>query len=162
MSISIIVATGAGRAIGSAGDLMWHLGPDMRRFKATTMGHPVIMGRKTWQSLPKGALPGRRNMVVSRDTAFDAPGAEVFASPAQALAAAGDDEVFVIGGGQIYAAMLPLAGKLYLTEVDRAFPDADTFFPQINPGEWREEEVTPWYTDEKSGLPYRFVTLVRK
>ena len=127
MSISIIVATGAGRAIGSAGDLMWHLGPDMRRFKATTMGHPVIMGRKTWQSLPKGALPGRRNMVVSRDTAFDAPGAEVFASPAQALAAAGDDEVFV-----------------------------------INPGEWREEEVTPWYTDEKSGLPYRFVTLVRK
>lgn len=159
-NLNIIVAMSADRAIGRAGDLIWHLRQDLRHFKELTMGHPIVMGRRTWESLPKGALPGRRNIVVSRNAAFSAPGAEVFANLDEAIEAAGEG-AFIIGGGQIYAAALPLASALHLTEIDASFPDADTHFPPVSPAEWHEDECGGWETDEKSGLRYRFRTLRR-
>lgn len=159
-NLNIIVAMSADRAIGRAGDLIWHLRQDLRHFKELTMGHPIVMGRRTWQSLPKGALPGRRNIVVSRNPDFSAPGAEVFSTLAEAIEAAGEG-AFIIGGGQIYAAALPLASALHLTEIDASFPDADTHFPPVSPADWTEDECGDWETDEKSGLRYRFRTLRR-
>lgn len=159
--LNMIVASGADGAIGRGGDLIWHLRADLRHFKELTLGHTIIMGRRTWQSLPKGALPGRRNVVVSRNPLFDAPGADIFPSLEQALASAGED-AFIIGGGQIYAAALPWATDLYLTEVDASFPDADTFFPALEAGEWEDAECGEWLEDEKSGLRYRFRKLTRK
>lgn len=164
MGINIIVAMGEDRAIGRGGDLIWHLREDLRHFKALTTGHAIVMGRKTWQSLPGGALPGRRNIVVSRNPAFTAPGAEVYPTLEAALKAAreSDDSPFVIGGGTIYASTLPLADTLYLTEVLGSFADADTHFPSIEPSEWEVVETSEPATDPKSGLRYQFKTLKRK
>lgn len=144
--ISIIAAVCRNRALGRGGDLLYHISADLRRFKSLTMGHPIIMGRKTFESFPKGPLPGRRNIVISRQPDYAPAGAEVYASPQEALAACGDvDEVFVIGGGQVYAEFLPLASRLLLTEIDAAPNDADTFFPEfdapaVDVGEWQGED----------------------
>lgn len=161
MGINLIVAMGEDRAIGRGGDLIWHLREDLRHFKALTMGHAIVMGRKTWQSLPGGALPGRRNIVVSRNPAFEAPGAEVYPTLARALEEARrtDPDPFVIGGGTVYAAVLPHADVLYLTEVLASFPDADTRFPELEPTEWEVVESSEPDTDPRSGLRYRFKTL---
>lgn len=162
MKLSIIVAAANDNAIGDNGDLIWHISADLKRFKSLTMGHPVIMGRKTWESLPKGALPGRRNIVISRNATFNAPGAEVVGSVEAALMLCREEEeAFIIGGAQIYRQALPLAERLYLTRVDAAYPDADARFPQINSEEWivaADEPQTP-KADEP---PYRFIDLVRK
>ena len=137
METAVIVAMGRDRAIGRDGDMPWHIPADLKRFKALTMGHPVIMGRRTWLSLPKGALPGRRNIVVTTDGGFRPEGAETASSPEEALAlCAGDPMPFVIGGGSIYKAMLPFATRLYLTLVDAEFHDADTWFPEFSQTEW--------------------------
>lgn len=129
--IHIIVSVDSNRGIGRDGDMLFHLRADLRRFKALTMGHTLVMGRKTFESLPKGALPGRRNIVISRNEAFAAPGAERAGSLDEALRMAGDAEVFILGGGQIYAAALPIADEIELTSIHAAGEAPDTFFPEI-------------------------------
>lgn len=154
--IHIIVAIDRKGAIGKNGDLLFHLRDDLRRFKAITMGNTLVMGRKTFDSLPGGALPGRRNIVITRSEDFSAPGVETAKSPDEALAmaAAWPGDTFIIGGGQIYAATLPLADVLDLTVVDREAPEADTFFPVIDLDAYRITAL-----DRRDG--FSFVTLTR-
>ena len=163
--LTIIAAITAGKAaIGRRGDLLYHLSDDLRHFKALTTGHTVIMGRKTFESLPKGALPNRRNIVVTRNSGFTAQGTETASSLTQALEmSASDSEVFIIGGGQIYAAALPVADRLSLTIIEAPDPeDADTFFPPIDPSQWEIEEMSDRLTDSRSSIPYRFIDFRRK
>jgi dihydrofolate reductase len=135
--ISLVVAVSKNGVIGRDGGLPWHISSDLRRFKEITMGKPVIMGRKTWESLPKRPLPGRRNIVLTRAAHAIGEGAETVASPAEALALVHDvEEVCVIGGGEIYRQFLPLAQRIYLTEVDLEV-DGDTLFPALD-GNWKE------------------------
>lgn len=138
----------------------FHLAPDLRRFRRLTMGCPVVMGRKTFDSLPGGALPGRRNIVVTRNAALRPEGAETAPSLRQALEmAAGAERVFVIGGGEIYRQALEMAHAIELTEIDADAPGADTFFPETDG--WHVAEDVEWGIDPKSGLRYRFVRLER-
>ena len=160
--VNIIVAVAPDLAIGRGGDLLFHVSADLRRFKELTMGHPIIMGRKTFESLPKGALPGRRNIVVSRNSEYSAPGAEVVGSIEDAVSLCHEaDKVFIIGGAQIYRRALDLADRLLLTRFDRSLPDADCFFPEISPDGWQSDYCSPWVSDEKSGVAYRFENLSR-
>ena len=160
--LSLIAAIGKNRELGKDGQLLWHLPDDMRRFKELTVGHPVIMGRKTWKSLPERfrPLPGRTNIVVTRQVGYEARGATVAGSLEGARAVAahapGFDEIFVIGGGELYAAALPYANRLYLTLVDDE-ADADTFFPPY-------EQDFKIISDEvgTGDPPHRFLTLERK
>ncbi len=162
MELSMIVAMAKGRAIGRDGGLLCHMPADMRHFKSVTMGHTVVMGRRTFDSLPKGALPDRRNIVVTRNLGFTADRVEVAHSLDEALALAeGDGEVFVIGGAQIYSEALPFAKRLYLTEIDASFPDADTFFPEIMRDEWEEVSCEKHPADDRNPYPFTFVTLRR-
>jgi len=133
--LAMVAAMARNRVIGNAGQLPWHEPADLAHFKRTTTGHTVIMGRKTWQSLGK-PLPKRRNVVVTRQAGFLAPGAEVFADLAQAIAAARstDAEPMIIGGGEIYTLALPLATRIELTEID-VEPAGDAYFPALEP-EW--------------------------
>lgn len=142
--LALIVAMSKDRAIGRKGQLPWHLPVDLKRFKALTSGHAIIMGRRTHQSIGR-ALPGRRNLVVSRTREAQFEGCEVFGSLEEAVAAArsGDERPFVIGGGELYERALPLATALYLTEVDVVVPDADTWFPRWSASEWREVQRVP-------------------
>lgn len=136
MKVTLVVGIAENGVIGRDGGLPWRLSTDMRRFKATTMGKPVLMGRKTWESLPRRPLPGRRNIVISRDRGYEAAGAEVAPSLEAALALArGAEEVCVIGGGEIYAQALPFADRLDVTHVLSPF-DGDTRFPPIDPQTW--------------------------
>jgi dihydrofolate reductase len=146
--LSLIVAQGRNRVIGSGGQLPWRLKDDLAHLKRTTMGAPVIMGRKTWESLPKRPLPGRPNIVISRDWNYDAVEARVYSSVTPAINAgkamalrAGHPEVFVLGGAAIYALALPLADRIYLTEVD-AEPEGDALFPPVDTSHWAETSLT--------------------
>lgn len=160
MSISLIAAVDRNNAIGLGGDQLVYISQDLKHFKETTMGRPVIMGRRTNEALPKRRLPGRRNIVLTRDENFAVEGVERAASVSEAMRMVADEpEVFVIGGAQIYEAFMPVADRLYLTLIDHAFPAADTFFPSF--AGWREESSSEVFTDHKSGLSFRFVTLVR-
>lgn len=133
MVVSMIAAVARNGAIGKDGNQPFFIKDDLQHFKQLTLGHPIIMGRKTFEALPKGALPGRRNIVLTRNAAFHAPGAEVVSTPEQALALCAEaDEVFIIGGGEIYRLFMPLAQRIYLTEIDAEVPDADTFFPAFS------------------------------
>ena len=161
MSVTIIAAVARDGAIGIKGDTPFHISADLRRFKELTMGHPLVMGRKTFESLPGGALPGRRNIVVSRNGAWQAPGAERFDTIEEAIAACGDAEIMIIGGGEIYRQAMPLADKLLLTVIDANVPDADTHFPAISPDEWAVTEESAPHTDPRSGAGYQFVTYKR-
>lgn len=137
MTISIIVAAATNGAIGIRNRMPWHIAEDLHRFKTLTTGHTIVMGRKTYESLPHGALPQRRNLVVSR-TVKARPGCEVFASLAAALETCRDEEeVFIIGGAMLYQQALPLAHRIYLTRVDTVPAEADAFFPPIDPRQWR-------------------------
>jgi dihydrofolate reductase len=143
IDLSLIVARGTNNVIGVDNDLPWRLGTDLKNFKAVTLSKPVIMGRKTWESIGK-ALPGRPNLVVTQDGQFQAEGATVWSNLPLAIDAAkamaqsfGVQEVCVIGGGQIYAASLPMADRLYVTEVNAA-PLGHVFFPALNEDEWLE------------------------
>ena len=137
--IHLVAAVASNGVIGARGTLPWRLPEDLRHFKALTFGHPVIMGRRTWQSLGK-PLPGRENIVVTRDRAFSAPGASVAASLEAALALCADSpRVFVIGGGELYAAALGCADVLVLTEIQRDF-EGDARFPEFDRAAWRECE----------------------
>ncbi len=142
MAISMIAAVGKNLELGKNNDLIWHFKEDMKFFKETTMGHPVIMGRKTFESLPK-ALPGRKNIVISANPEYKADGAEVVASVEEAikLAEAENTDAFVIGGGRIYTEFLPYADNLYLTEINAECPDADTYFPEFNKSDYIKKIV---------------------
>lgn len=161
--ISIIAAIAEMNAIGQNNDLLAYIPNDLKRFKALTSSHTIIMGRKTFDTLPKGALPNRRNIVISRNSDLQLPGAEVVNSPEAALELCQDQsEVFIIGGATIYDAFLPKTDKMYLTMIHEFFNDADTFFPDFEMSEWREvykEEITD---DDKTGFNYTYLDLERR
>ena len=168
--VALILARAENGVIGRAGGLPWHLSGDLKFFKAQTMGKPLVMGRKTYQSIGK-PLPGRPNLAISRDPGFRPEGVEVFADlaaalvRARALAAAmpGEGpqrEIMVIGGGQIYAQALPLAERIYLTEV-HATPQGDTVFPELDPTEWRELSREPQPSPGEGQPGFSFVILER-
>lgn len=159
--VTIIAAVGRDGAIGRGGDLVFHLRGDMRRFKALTTGHTVVMGRKTFESLPKGALPERRNIVITRNEGFTAAGTERAGSLEEALRMAAGEEVFVLGGGEIYRQAIDAADRMELTVVDADSCDADTFFPEFNAAEWKKTAESELMTDEKSGVSYSFVCYCR-
>ena len=161
MKISIIVAIAQNGAIGFKNKLLYWLPNDLKRFKSLTTGHTIIMGRKTFESLPKGALPNRRNLVLSRQD-INFPGAERYASLESALSHCSlEEEVFIIGGASVYQEAMPLADTLYITHIEDTPKEADAFFPSIDPLMWKEtgREVHP--TDEKHLYPYRFVDYKR-
>ncbi len=156
MTLSIIVAIGKNNEIGRGNDLLWRLPADMKRFKELTTGHTIVMGRKTFESLPKGALPNRKNIVLSKNKDLSFENCYVFSSLDEILVKFRDEEeIFIIGGGQIYEQTLPYADKLYLTRVHADFPEADTFFPVINWAEWQEVQREIYLADEKN--PYSFI-----
>lgn len=160
MRINIIAAVARNRAIGKDNKLLYWLPNDLKRFKALTTGHTIVMGRKTFESLPKGALPNRRNVVVSRSVK-ELPGCDVYASVEAALdSCAPEEDVYIIGGESIYRQALPLADRLCLTEIDDTPDGADAFFPEYS--EWRETERENHDTDEKHHYCYSFVDYVRK
>ena len=165
MRLSLIAALASNRAIGKDNELLWHLPEDMRHFRETTRGKPVIMGRKTWESLPEPfrPLPGRHNIVVSRDPAYQANGATLAGSLADAVRLAAEEtsaaEAFVIGGAQLYREALPLANRLYLTEIEQDF-DGDVFFPDFSPHDW--EEISRQPGQASSGPGFAFVVYQRK
>jgi len=158
--ISIIVAIAQNGAIGYKGDLIYHLSADLKRFKSLTTGHTVIMGRKTFQSLPKGALPNRRNIVLTRQQGISFEGTEVFTSITEALAhCTPDEKIYVIGGAQIYSQALELADELEITLVHATPREADTFFPDYNAnGRWKLVNREDHDPDEKNPYPYSFLT----
>lgn len=159
--ISLIVAVSANNVIGFRGELPWRLPSDLKRFKAITMGKPIVMGRLTWESIGR-ALPGRHNIVVSRQPDFEAEGCTVVHSPEEAIEAAGGAaEVMVIGGGHIYARFLPFADRIYLTQVHTEV-EGDAFFPALDEAEWAivaSESAPP---DDQDGPAFTFVTLERR
>jgi len=157
--ISLIVAMATNRAIGRTGDLLWRLPNDFKHFRELTTGHPIIMGRKTFESLPNGALPDRTNIVITRQVDYQAPDCRVVTSLDAAIGLAtnlGSDEIFVIGGGEIYRQALPLANRVYLTAVNTAPQDADTFFPELPDDEWKLTSSDTHPTDEKHAYDYDF------
>jgi dihydrofolate reductase len=161
-TLVLIAALDRRLAIGRGGALLWHDSQDQQHFRRATMGCPVIMGRKTWDSLPPRfrPLPGRRNLVLTRDRAWQAPGAEPVASLDAALAqTAAAPKVFVIGGGELYALALPRADELLLTEIDAEFADADAYFPRWDPAAWRE--VTREWHRSADGTCFAFVSYRR-
>lgn len=166
-SPEIIVAIGLDGAIGCENRLIWPISEDLRHFKAVTTGHPVIMGRNTWESLPKKPLPGRTNIVVTSRPGYQAFGALCASSLEEALrfaSEASEESPFIIGGGRLYAESLPLCRRLHMTLVEAEAPHADTWFPTIDPSEWdvaEESEVKEADCDGKI-LNFRFRTLVRK
>lgn len=163
MKLSLIAAIDRHRAIGYQNKLLFWLPNDLKRFKALTTGHTILMGRKTFESLPKGALPHRRNVVLSSSQSLTLPGAEVFHSLQEALDACHPDElVYVIGGASLYQQALPLADTLCLTEIDAEAPQADAWFPPIEPNIWYEKSRDARPADEKHPCPYAFVDYVRR
>ena len=171
MRVSLIVAMAENRVIGLDGALPWRLSEDLKFFKAVTMGHPIIMGRKTYQSIG-AALPGRTNIVITRNREFETDDAEITFDLDEALQQAmaveelwgqdnADQEVFVIGGGQIYAQALDRADRIYLTEI-RAAPPGDAFFPEIDKNAWRETDRQNREPESDGGSAYSFVILDRK
>jgi len=166
--VSMIVAAGRRGEIGCRGELVFRIRGDMAHFRRTTAGRPLIMGRKTWESLPRRPLPGRPNIVLSRDPGFDAPGGFVFSDPGAGLAAArsmaalsGVQEVFIIGGAEVYASYLPVASRIWLTAVD-AEAEADAFFPPPDPRIWREASCVPALDRAGDEPPYVIRELVRR
>ncbi len=170
--ISIIVAIAENRAIGYKNELIYWLPKDMKRFRMLTTGNTIVMGRKTFESLPKGALPNRRNIVVSRTAAKDAfAGAECYSTLEEALSAANSgydydgkhsDDTFIIGGASIYEQSIAVADRLCLTCVHDTPMEADTFFPEIDMTVWKEVSREDHEADEKHQFAYSFVDLIRK
>lgn len=162
MKLSIIVAIGKNNEIGKDNDLLWRLPADLKRFKSITTGHAIVMGRKTFESLPKGALPNRTNVVLSRNTSFHPENTLVYSSLDAALIHLRDEEeVFIIGGAELYRQTLPIADKLYLTKVHATFAEADTFFPQIDYSEWKQTGMETIPADEKNAYLSTYLELER-
>ena len=160
--LSLIAAVAENGAIGHENKLLYWLPNDLKRFKALTTGHTIVMGRRTFESLPKGALPNRRNMVLSKNAHFIGENIEVFPSLEAALAACvEDEEVFVIGGASIYRQALPLATRLCLTIVHDTPAQADAFFPWLDPTQWQVEHAERHEADDRHAFAYTFVDLLR-
>lgn len=162
--ISFVVAIDKNRVIGANGRLPWRLPDDMRRFRELTMGKPVLMGRKTYESIPQRfrPLPGRHNIVLTRSRDYAAPGCTVVHTVEAGVAAAtGAEELMVIGGASLYTALLPRADRLYLTLVE-AEVEGDTHFPPIRPSAWREVARKAHPADERHAYPFTFVVLERR
>lgn len=160
--ITIIAAVAENMAIGNKGQLLYWLPNDLKRFKALTTGHTIIMGRKTYESLPKGALPNRRNVVLSRRKDACFPGCDVYASLSDALASCRrDEDIYIIGGASVYAEALPLADRLCLTHVTAVPDEADAYFPAFG-SEWEVESDELHDADEKHLHAYRFTDYLRK
>ena len=161
LDIALIAAMDRNRLIGAGGAMPWHLPADLRRFKRITMGKPILMGRRTFASIGR-PLPGRDNLVVSRNPGFRAEGVRVFAGIDAALQAVeGAHEVFCIGGAALYEALLPRARRLYLTLIDHAF-EGDVWFPAFDTSAWEEVESEAHAPDARHPYPFRFVVLERK
>ena len=171
MTINMIAAVADNRAIGRDGDQPYYISGDLKRFKALTTGHPIIMGRRTFEALPRGPLPGRTNIVLTRDTEYiplasrDDADVIVVRSVDDAIEAAaaspGAGDVYVIGGGMVYDLFMPRAGRLFLTRIHATAADADTFFPDIDEAVWRTTDTTDRLTDPKTGLEYTHITMER-
>jgi dihydrofolate reductase len=160
MKISLIVAMASNRVIGLNGQMPWHLSADLKKFRQITSGHPILMGRKTYESIGR-ALPNRRNIVMSRHVDLQVAGCEVFSDISIALASCREtEEVFVIGGAAFYEAMLPKADFLYLTEIKKEFV-GDTYFPHINTQDWQEVERVEIGDDASVDFSYCFLKLQR-
>jgi dihydrofolate reductase len=158
--ISLIVAMAKNRVIGADGRIPWHLPNELRLFKSLTMGHHIVMGRKTYESIDR-LLPGRTTVIVTHQRDYTVPGAIVAHSIDEALAAcAGDEEIFVIGGADLFRETLPRADRLYLTIVD-AEPEGDTFMPEIDMSAWRETSSQSLAPDEKHAHAYRLAVYDR-
>ncbi len=161
-NISIIVAIAENRAIGKDNKLLWHISEDLKRFKQLTTRHAMIMGRNTFLSLPNGALPNRRHIVISDVEGESFEACDMARSIDEALEMAGSaDECFVIGGGMIYAQFLPIAGKLYLTQVHESF-DADTFFPEIDFTQWEALNSETVEAGGKNQFAHTYTEYIRK
>lgn len=159
--LSIIVAMAKNRVIGANGAIPWKLPNELQLFKRITMGHHIIMGRKTWESIGR-LLPGRTTVIVTRQRGYTVAGAKMADSLQSALAACtGDSEVFVIGGGELYRLALPLAHRVYLTTVD-AEPAGDTFMPALAKDDWQEISAESFAADDKHAHAYRFSVLERR
>jgi len=163
MILSIVVAVGENNEIGCGNRLPWRLPADLRRFKSLTIGHAVVMGRKTFESLPGGPLPDRTNIVLSKNPAFVHENCLVFSSLDEALIKLSDEkEVFIIGGSQLYSHALPLASKLYLTQVHARFPETDAFFPSIDDAKWIKKSEISHPADEKNNYSFTFYEYEKK
>ena len=158
MTISIIAAIGKNNELGKGNDLIWHFKDDMKFFKETTTGSTVIMGRKTFESLPK-ALPNRRNIVISRNKDFHPENTEVVSSVKKALEITEGENVFIIGGGKIYSEFLPIADKLYLTEIDAECPDAEVYFPEFDKRLYKRKKLTDFECD---GIHFSHILYTKK
>lgn len=159
-TISLIVAMGTNRVIGRDNHLPWRMPADMRRFREITMGKALIMGRRTYESIGK-PLTGRHNIVLTRDRAYLAEGCTVAHSLNEAVEAAGEGEIMVIGGGEVYAQMLPRADRIYLTLIDARF-EGDSTFPPIDMAAWREVSRELCAADERNPYDYAFIVLDRR
>lgn len=161
MIISAVVVVDQNSGIGKNNQLLVHFPADLKRFKNITTGHSIIMGRKTFDSMGK-ALPNRRNIVITRQADLDLPGAEITNSLDEALALCeNEEEVFVIGGAEIFKQALPKLDRIYLTRINKSF-DADTFFPKISCDEWEETQKEDFAPDEKTPFAYSFITYKKR
>lgn len=158
-SLTLIAAMGKNRAIGLDGRMPWHLPAELQHFKKTTMGKAIVMGRKTWQSIGR-PLPGRQNIVVSRNPGFHAEGVDLAGSLDEAVSMSESDEVMIVGGGQLYALALPLANRMVLTLIDIE-PEADTWFPEWDEREWAQTSERHFPVDDNNRLAYRIIELRR-
>jgi len=157
--ITLIAAMGKNREIGLQGRMPWHLPAELQHFKQTTMGKAMLMGRKTWQAIGR-PLPGRQNIVISRNPEFRADGADVISALPEAVGISQSEEIMVIGGGQLYTLALPLAARMVLTMIDIE-PEADTWFPRWLEQEWQQSSERFFDADDINGLSYRIVELDR-
>jgi dihydrofolate reductase len=160
--ISIIVAVSEDWGIGKNNELLWHISEDLKRFKKLTLGHTVIMGKKTWESLPVRPLPGRKNIVLTDDPLECIDCSVTAYSIDDALSKCeNEDEVFVMGGGSIYRQFLPLADRLYITHVHKKAP-ADAYFPGIDPDTWKVADKEEYSASEKGNIPYTYIIYDRR
>lgn len=159
-TLTLVAAMGRNGGIGVDGGMPWHLPAELQHFKRTTLGKPVVMGRRTWESIGR-PLPGRQNLVVTRNEAYRAEGVQVVSSLVEAIEAAEGTEVMVIGGGELYRQALPLASRMVLTTVDRA-PECDTWFPEWDPVEWTLVSAEQVPADERNEIAFEVVEWMRR
>ncbi len=162
-NIGAVVVIDQNNAIGNKGDLLCHLPNDLKHFKRITTGHTILMGRRTFESLPKGALPNRTNIVVSTSSAENFPSCITAKSVGEALSKSDKDkDIFIIGGGKLYNSTIEITNILYLTRIHHSFNEADTYFPNINFDEWQLVEEEHHKADEKHAYDYSFLKYIRK
>ncbi len=175
MVLSIIAAIGKNNELGKKNDLLWNLPEDMKYFRTTTSGHPIVMGQKTYLSLAKDSdgkqigriLPGRRNIILSSEPSLKIDGAEIVHTFPELMfllanSIKGDEEAFVIGGGQIYQLLIEKADKLYITHVDATFPDAEIFFPSIDNTKWEKTKSKKYVKDAQNNYDMEFAEYTKK